>query len=37
MLGSIQKFLFALIGAKVKGNLVITNKRVIEVTEQKAC
>lgn len=37
MLGSIQKFLFALIGTKVKGYLVITNKRVIEVTEQKAC
>jgi len=37
LLGSIMKFLNLLIGNKRKGYIVITDKRVVEIVEFKAC
>jgi len=37
LMGKIRKFCAALLGNKVEGYLVITDKRVIEVLQAKAC
>ena len=36
-LGAIQKFIAMILGSRKKGFLVITNKRVVEVSTQIAC
>ena len=37
MIGEIQKFIAKIFGIRIKGFLVITDKRVVEVSEQIAC